>query len=320
MGAAHKRMNPAVAQQVNRAFDVLFIKCMAQAIQKLRSPWQPCRTGRPPHSPRVVVLCCLLKVMTGRTYDEIEAYVECMAEEIQHRFHVSRVPGHSVIHRGMAQVRMRYIRKLNVLLIRAYRQRGMHIAVDSSGFRTSSTSKWFDIRIRRQNIRGDYLKLHIAIDIATGLIQAFSITPGQRHECPEFTRLMHRLPDVGDVMADKGYSSRDNCSIVADKGGTPYIPFKGNATKRMKGSSAWAASYQAYQENTDRWMDTYHKRELVEAVFSSLKQRWNESIASRQRWLRWRELAIKVLVYNTKQLLCYQQAKKNGVDLWTTAR
>ena len=57
---------------------------------------------------------------------------------------------------------------------------------------------------------------------------------------------------------------------------------------------------------------------LVEAVFSSLKQRWNESIASRQSWHRWRELAIKVLVYNTKQLLCCQRAKETGVDLWKT--
>jgi len=320
MGRPNKRMNPAVAQQVNRAFDALFIDCMARVIRKLRSPWQPCHMGRPPHSPRVVVFCCILKVMTSRTYDEIEAYVECMSDDIQQRFHVNRVPGHSVIHRGMSRVRMRYLRKLNALLIRQYRQQGMNIAVDSSGFSTSNTSKWFDIRIRKQNTRRDYLKLHIAVDIETGIIQAFSITPGRRHECPQFSRLMHRLPMVGKVMADKGFSSRDNCRIVADKNGVPYICFKDNATRRMKGSSAWASSYRAYQENKNEWMDEYHQRELVEAVFSSLKQRWNESIASRRGWLRWRELAIKVLVYNTKQLLCCQRAKKTGVDLWTTVK
>jgi len=215
---------------------------------------------------------------------------------------------------------MRYLRKLNALLIRQYRQQGMNIAVDSSGFSTSNTSKWFDIRIRKQNTRRDYLKLHIAVDIETGIIQAFSITPGRRHECPQFSRLMHRLPMVGKVMADKGFSSRDNCRIVADKNGVPYICFKDNATRRMKGSSAWASSYRAYQENKNEWMDEYHQRELVEAVFSSLKQRWNESIASRRGWFRWRELAIKVLVYNTKQLLCCQRAKKTGVDLWTTVK
>ena len=313
-------MNPAVAQQVNRAFDALFIKCMARAIQKLRSPWQPCQTGRPPHSPRVVILCCLLKVMTRRTYDEIESYVECMSEEIQHHFHVTRIPGHSVIHRGMSRVRMRYLRKLNAVLIRAYRQQGMNVAVDSSGFRTSNTSKWFDIRIRKRNTQRNYLKLHIAVDITTRIIQAFTVTPGRRNESPEFSRLMHQLSDVGHVMADKGFSSRENCQIVADKNGVPYICFKDNATGRTKGCPAWSASYQTYQENKKAWLDEYHQRELVEAVFSSLKQRWNESIASRQRWLRWRELAIKIVVYNTKQLLCYQQAKKNGVDLWTTAR
>jgi len=55
---------------------------------------------------------------------------------------------------------------------------------------------------------------------------------------------------------------------------------------------------------------------MVEAVFSSIKQRWSDSLASRHRWLRWRELALKVLVYNIKQLLCYQRAQELGVDLW----
>ncbi len=67
-------------------------------------------------------------------------------------------------------------------------------------------------------------------------------------------------------------------------------------------------------------MDEYHQREPVEAVFSSLKQRWNESIASRRGWLRWREVTIKALVHNAKQLLCCQRAKKTGMDLWTPVR
>jgi len=319
MGKSLKRMNPAVAQQVNRAFDALFMHCMARAIRKLRSPWQPCHTGRKPHSPRVVIFCLILKVMTCRTYDDIEAYVACTSQDIQRLFQVRRVPGHSVIHRGMGKVHMRYLRKLNTMLVQECRRQGMDIAVDSSGFCLSESSPWFDIRIQRENTRKRYLKLHIAIDIATGIIHAFSITPGRHHECPEFSRLINRLPGVGTVMADKGFSSRDNCQLVADRHGVPYICFKDNATGRAKGCPAWAISYRAYRHDDEHWMNHYHKRESVEAVFSSIKQRWNESIASRHGWHQWRELALKVLVYNTKQLLCHQRAEQNGVDLWTTA-
>ena len=318
MGAPRKRMNPQVAQQVNRAFDALFMEQVARPIKKLQAPWNPCNTGRPPHSPRVVIFCCILKVMTCRTYEGIEAYVTCMAEDIQQLFQVTRVPGHTVIHRGMYQVGMQYIRKLTTMMVLECRQRGMAIAVDSSGFRTDSTSKWFDIRTRKEQRRQEYLKLHIAIDVITGIIHGFTITPGRAHESPEFERLMKQLPNVGKVVADKAFSSRKNCQIVAHKKGTPYLCFKDNATGRAKGSPAWSRSFQDYQNHHEAWMNEYHGREMVEAVFSSIKQRWNESIASRNGWLRWRELALKALVYDIKQLLCYQRAQELGVDLWIT--
>lgn len=313
-------MNPAVAQQVNRAFDALFMEQMARAIKKLPAPWTPCHTGRPPHSPRVVIFCCILKVMTCRTYDGIEAYVARMAEDIRQLFSVPSVPGHTVIHRGMHAVSLRYIRKLVRMIVLECRHRGMDIAVDSSGFCVSNTSKWFDVRIQIDRHYTEYLKLHIAVDIETGIIHEFTITPGRCHESPEFERLMRHLPAIGKVMADKAFSSRKNCQMVADKQGTPYLCFKDNATVKPKGFPAWKLSLRAYRDARETWMNEYHGRELVEAVFSSIKQRWRESIASRKSLLRWRELALKVLVYNTKQLLCYQRAQELGVGLWTAVK
>ena len=313
-------MNPAVAQQVNRAFDALFIEQMARAIKKLPAPWTACHTGRPPHSPRVVIFCCILKVMTCRTYDGIEAYVAHMAENIQQLFKVARVPGHTVIHRGMHTVSLRYIRKLIRMMVLECRHCGMDIAVDSSGFCVANTSRWFDIRIKANRYLTEYLKLHIAVDLKTGIIKEFTITPGRCHESPEFTRLLRHLPAVGKVMADKAFSSRKNCQLVADKQGTPYLCFRENATAKPRGFPAWKMSLRAYRGGRETWLDEYHRRELVEAVFASIKQRWQESIASRKYHHRFRELALKVLVYNTKQLLCYQRAQELGVDLWTTVK
>lgn len=313
-------MNPAVAQQVNRAFDALFMGQMARAINKLPAPWTPCHTGRPLHSPRVVIFCCILKVMTGRTYDGIEAYVARMAEDIQRLFSVSSVPGHTVIHRGMHAARLGYIRKLIRMVVLECRHRGMDIAVDSSGFCVANTSKWFDIRIATEYRYSEYLKLHIAVDIETGIIHEFTITPGRCHESPEFTRLLRHLLTVGKVMADKAFSSRKNCQLVADKQGTPYLCFKENATTRPRGFPAWKTSLRAFRDARETWLNKYHGRELVEAVFASIKQRWRESIASRKNLLRFRELALKVLVYNAKQLLCYQRAQELGVGLWTTVK
>lgn len=316
MGCTNQRMNPKVVQQVNREIDSLFIDHLSRAIKKLNQPWEVKKIGRDPHPPDVVTFCDVMKVATSRTYDKIESYVELISEKIKKTFNVDRVPGHSVIHRGMKKLSMKYIRKLIKLIVMYYRKSGMSIAVDSSGFSSSKRSKYFDVRINEENSRNEFLKLHVAVDIETGIIHHFTVTPGERHDSLEFKRLMKYLPQINEAMGDKAYPSRDNCQIVADKGGDPYLHFKENATAKAKGKPAWKHSYYEYTENEDEWMDKYHQREIVEAVFSSIKQRWEDFISSRRGWLRWRELALKVLVYNLKQKLYCRRAEELGVNLW----
>jgi hypothetical protein len=56
------------------------------------------------------------------------------------------------------------------------RRRGMDVAVDSSGFSLKTGSKWFDIRIKRESEKRDYIKLPIVIDVDTGIILQYTIT------------------------------------------------------------------------------------------------------------------------------------------------
>ncbi len=72
-------------------------------------------------------------------------------------------------------------------------------------------------------------------------------------------------------MADKAYPSRENCQIVADKNGEPFLHFKENAISAAKGKPAWKISYYGYTDNEKEWMEIYYQREIVEAVFSSIK-------------------------------------------------
>ena len=232
------------------------------------------------------------------------------------RFGVDRIPGHSVIHRGMSMLPMSYIRKVMRKLVCLWRRKGMDVAVDSSGFSLSNSSKWFDIRIRRVNSRKECLKLHIAIDIETGIIHYFTTTSWRRADGKEFERLMKYLPTIGKAIGDKAYSSRKNCEIVVLKGGKPFLQFKVNATGKALGSPAWKNAFHEYKSNTEEWMETYHLRSIVESVFSSIKKRWNSYISSRKPWMQRRELALKVISYNIKQVLYNQRAKELGISLW----
>jgi len=313
MGCAKKRINPTVANHVNRNFTTEFTKAVIKAVRCLLPPWKPNRKGRKGHDPQTVAIGCLLKVGFNQTYDGIEAHIKD-SETLRQRCPV--LPGHSVIQRGMKRLSITYIRKVMNRVTRFLRRKKMNIAVDSSGFSTHNSSTWYDIRIERHGKRKDCIKLHISVDIDTGVIHWFTTTPWNRHDSKEFEHLIKHLPELGNVLGDKAFSSRNNCQLVADKNGTPYLCFRKNARSKSKGKPAWIISFRAHKHDTDAWLAVYHLRSIIESVFSSIKKRWGSFLLSRKRWMQKRELALKVFSYNVKQVLMVRYAKERKVPLW----
>ncbi|MEA2066269.1 MAG: IS5 family transposase [Thermotogota bacterium] len=313
MGCAKKRIEPKILNYVNRNFNELFTEQVIEAVKRLPSPWKLKKRGRKSHDPREVTTGCILKIGFNQTYDGIESYLK-ESETFKKNF--NDLPGHSVIHRGMNKLSIPYIRNVMNQAISSLRRQGMNIAVDSTGFRTGKSSIWYDIRIRRKNTKRDCIKLHISMDVDTGIIHWFTITPSKRHDSPEFSTLMKHLPKLGDVYGDKGYSSRKNCQIVADKQGKPYLLFRDNATNKAKGKPAWIISIRSYKKHKEKWLDTYHARSIVESVFSSIKRRWGSFLRSRRKWMQKKELSLKVLSYNIKQVLLISYAKESKIPLW----
>ncbi len=313
MGSAQKRMNPLVVNHVNRHFNQLFIDAAITAVQQLPPPWKPCPRGRRGHDPRTVAVCCILKEGFNLTYDGIEAYLHD-SDHLTRRY--STLPGHSVIHRGMTRLSLLYIRRVMHGVIRSLRRQGMTIAVDSTGFRTRNSSLWYDIRIQRRTTKRECLKLHISVDIDTGIIHGFTLSSWRRHDSREFSRLITSLPSLGCVLGDKALSSRVNCQLVADKKGVPYLHFRDNATSTARGHPAWLVSFRAYRRDTRAWLAVYHLRSIVESVFSSIKKRWRSYLVSRKPWMQKKELALKVLVYNIKQVLLVRYTVERGAPLW----
>jgi len=319
MGKPKKRVSPRATNQVNRDLDRLTTLCIIRAVTTVNAPWECNSFGRPCWDPKVVAVCLVMKIFLGRTYDTIEAYLKSNTFVAQH-LQVEELPGHSVIARGMEKMPTSYIRLISRLVTFQMRRRGMDVAVDSSGFSLKTSSKWFDIRIKRKSSKRDYIKLHIVIDVETGIILHFTITDWKGADSKEFIRLIKALPSLNKATGDKAYSSRVNCQAIADKKGKPFLCFKANATGKAKGYPAWQISFKAYTDNPDEWMDEYHIRSMVEAVFSSIKRCFGPDIKSIKGWLKRRELAIKVLAYNIKRVLYIERAKELGIPLWVSCQ
>lgn len=315
MGKAKKRVSPQVVNHVNRDLDNLMIRAIIRSVKEIEKPYEENEIGRPCWDSRIVVVCCFIKVFFNRTYDGTEAYLKSNTT-IGDLLHVDTLPGHSVIGRGMDKLSMRYIRKVSRHITFQMRRRGIDVVVDSSGFSLKTSSKWFDIRIKRVSKRKDHIKLHIVIDAETLVVLHFTITGWKGSDSKEFKRLINDLPRLGKVAGDKIYSSRKNCQMVADKRGTPYLCFKSNVTGKAKGYPAWKISFRTYSNYSDEWMMEYHIRSIVEAVFASIKRCWGSDIKSRKGWRKRRELSIKVVAYNTKRTLYVERAKELGVSLW----
>jgi len=315
MGCAKKRINPNIVNHINRNFNELYTKQVIKAVKQLPLPWKYCKKGRRGHDSKEVAAGCILKEGFNLTYDGIEAYLK---ESETFKKYFDDLPGHSVIHRGMKKLSIKYIRKVMNRVTQFLRRKAMNIAVDSTGFRTGNSSIWYDIRIRRRNKRKDCLKLHISVDVDTGVIHDFTMTSWNHYDSKEFEQLIKNLPDLGATFGDKGYSSRRNCQLVADKNGVPYLLFKDNTTSKSKGKPAWIISFRTYRNDTEEWLSVYHLRSIVEGVFSSIKRRWRSYLLSKKQWMQKKELSLKVLSYNVKQVLMVQHAMKCRIPLWKT--
>ncbi len=315
MGDHKRRLAPRVVCYVNRNLESLAIRMVTRAVRALPPLWKPEKRGRRPHDPRLVATCCILMVFLGKTYDGIESYVKG-SREMKRLFPGRKMPGHSVIYRGMGRLSLPYVRKVMRMVVAKYRRNGITAVLDSSGFSLSSSSKYFDIRVKRVNSRKDFLKLHVCMDVETGLVLSFVITGGSGSDSKQLWKLLRHLPRIARCIADKAYSSRKNCEIVVEKGGKPYLKFRATATGRARGSLAWKESFRAHEEDKEAWMAVYHLRSLVESLFGSLKRRWGDFLRSRRGWMRRKEMALKVICYDVKQALYLERAAEVGTALW----
>ena len=135
-------------------------------------------------------------------------------------------------------------------------------------------------------------------------IISFHFTRTYVHEVTQLEQLLEPLYDLGDVYADSGYLSKNNCRIIKRKGGTPFIRPKKNTTgvgthgKRIIYGDPFTEMIEQYQKDPKEWMKRYHQRSNIEAVFSALKRKLGGYVSSMKCSIQQIEIALKIIVYN----------------------
>jgi transposase len=330
MGKAKKRVHPKISCSVNRNFDELAIKEIVKAVEDVGPCWNNKDQRGNPYPPTIVVVCCILKTLTCRTYDSIESYVKrdkYLQKLLKEYLDEKGMPGHSVIYRGMQKLSQTYIKKLNKRITIRFRRKGMIILVDSTGFSLGTSSKYFDIRIGRKNSKKDNAKLNIIVCAKTGIVPEFSITNWKGKgtgDGTQFRKLLKFLDEIELAVGDGAYLSRENCKLVSKKGGKAMFHITEKEGKKLRtnsrGSDEWKRMITFFKKNPEAYNALYHIRSFIESVNSSIKKRWGSFLKSRRKRMQKKELALKVICYNVKQVLYNKKANELGIDLWKESK
>lgn len=197
-------------------------------------------------------------------------------------------------------------------------------AVDSSGFATTTYSRWFDHKYGKMRSEAKWVKTHLMCGVNTHVVTSIEATAYESADAPQLPALVNATAKtftINEVAADKAYSSRNNLRAVQAVNATAYIPFKSNTNgignKADGFDSLWNRMWHFYNFNKATFMQHYHKRSNVETVFSMIKAKFGGSVRAKTPTAQVNEVLCKVLCHNICVLI--QSIYELGIEptFWT---
>ncbi|MGI8732676.1 MAG: transposase [Pyrinomonadaceae bacterium] len=196
-------------------------------------------------------------------------------------------------------------------------------AVDSSGFSTSRFVQWFQAKHHDPKLleARDWVKVHLMCGVKTNVVTAVEITDRFAGDSPMFKGLVETTARnfvMEEVSADKAYLSAKNLQTVVSHHAQPYIPFKSNSTNKDRWQKSrfrpaiWKQMFHLYSYNSERFMQSYHKRSNVETTFHMIKSKFGSALRSKTKTAQINEALCKVLCHNICCLI--QSVFELGID------
>ena len=259
--------------------------------------------GRPPIPVADQAFCSIQKVYSHLSCRRSHGLIEAANQKGQ----VGRVPYWSVSSKFLCDpsstVTLHRMIEMSALPMRSLETT---LAVDSTGFRTTLFG-YYNRETHGERKRNLWLKAHAIVGTKTHTVVRVKITDGTGSDAPQFPELLSGAVDSGfkpeEVVADKGYLSRDNMEAANALGVNPFIPFKRNSTGQAKGSAIYRKLYHYFQLNREEFDKHYHQRSNVESVFGAIKAKFGETLKSKTRQAQENELLAKIVAYNITVLV-----------------
>lgn len=216
-------------------------------------------------------------------------------------------------------------------------------AIDSTGFSTSVTDRWFEVKWQSKvkpeegeseaaakarvaqeaaiaKKRAKFRKAHIVCGQRTHVVTDVSVTP--QGDSTQFQPLVDSTGqrfNVEEIAADKAYLSRPNLEFAEKAGIATYIPFK-DGTNGKKGPEIWRKMYHYYSFKREDFDAHYHQRSQVETTFSMVKRKFDNHLRSKSRQAQINEIYCKYICHNICVLITSMYDFGLEPEFWTLAK
>ena len=223
-----------------------------------------------------------------------------------------RLPGYNTVQEHVRDVPVTYldhlIRFTSERIMRVQGRTRCNSTCDSTGESTSRYGRWFDVRRGGKSKKRRFVKLHghVTTDSEMPFFLSARATKGYKgdsRQLPHLLRQKSREVQIGEMPLDSAYLSRKNAQLIADTGAHPYIALKENTSSALSlGYPAWNNMIHEAWENEEEYEEHYHRRSVVEGVFSAFKERFGRSVLSKIRHNQNVEVLCRVVAWNVLAL------------------
>jgi len=284
------------AQTHERERVELLLKSLCDGVED--PPRHP-KGGRKRVPKRDLIFALVMKVYTTFSGRRADTDIRGCHE----RGHITKAPHYNTVFRTMEDeattaILTRLIEESAAPLAEIENLAGQ-FAADASGFSTVTYDRWFDQKHGKLRAKHEWVKLHIMVGTLTGVVTGVSVSG--EGDCPVLPRLIEQTTKTcvpKEVSADKAYLSKDNLAAIDKIGAVPFIPFKSNSVGERSKSPHWRRMWARFVFDGNAFMERYHRRSCVEAVFSAIKRKFGSAVRSIHATARTNEVLAKVLLHN----------------------
>jgi len=194
-----------------------------------------------------------------------------------------RVPVHTTIVRFVKKIKKQITKLLGI-------RQAVTVAIDATGFELEKKSYYYRTVWNHKGRRKikKFMKLSITVDCDKQLVLTHKTRKSYAHDSRDFKTLIKPLK-TENVLADRGYDSRELRKFVLLNNSKPYIPFR-----KTSGRDGY------YQKKADRIFDkkVYNKRLIIENIFFCIKQKYGSVLRNRTNATQKVELISKLVAHN----------------------